>query len=115
MADENLPDVVRELARRYPDVWEAYGRLGEAATAAGPLDEKTERLVKLALAIGAGRQGATHSHARRALKAGWTRDELEHVALLGITTLGWSAAVAAYCWINDVTDGPKREGPESGE
>lgn len=114
MADDNLPDVVRELARRYPAIWEAYGRLGEAASAAGPLDARTERLAKLALAIGAGRQGAVHSHARRALKAGWTRAELEQVALLGITTLGWSAAVAAYCWIQDVIDDRDGSTPETG-
>lgn len=111
MAQENLPPVVQELASRYPDVWEAYGQLGDAVSAAGPLDAKTERLVKLALAIGAGRQGAVHSHARRALKAGWSTEELRQVALLGITTLGWSAAVAAYCWINDVLEPP--DSPES--
>lgn len=104
MSQDSLPSVVQELAARYPDVWEAYGRLGNAVSSAGPLDRKTERLVKLALAIGAGREGAVHSHARRALKSGWTADELRQVALMGITTLGWSAAVAAYCWINDVTD-----------
>lgn len=108
MSDESLPPVVRELAGKYPEVWEAYGRLGDAVTAAGPLDKKAERLVKLALAIGAGREGAVHSHARRALRAGLTPEELRQVALLAITTLGWSGAVAAYCWINDVL------GPEAG-
>jgi alkylhydroperoxidase/carboxymuconolactone decarboxylase family protein YurZ len=104
MAKDTLPQVVQELAETYPEVWEAYGRLGEAASAAGPLDAKTERLVKLALAIGAGRQGAVHSHARRAARAGWSPEELRQVALLAITTLGWSGAVAAYCWINDVLE-----------
>jgi alkylhydroperoxidase/carboxymuconolactone decarboxylase family protein YurZ len=109
MSQDELPSVVRELASTYPEVWEAYGGLGEAVSAAGPLDAKTQRLAKLALAIGAGRQGAVHSHARRALKAGWTPEELRQVALLGITTLGWSGAVAAYCWINDVLE--KGTGP----
>jgi alkylhydroperoxidase/carboxymuconolactone decarboxylase family protein YurZ len=104
MSQESLPDVVQELASKYPDVWEFYNRLGDAVSAAGPLDKKTERLVKLALAIGAGREGAVHSHARRGLKAGWTPDELRQVALLAITTLGWSGAVSAYCWINDVIE-----------
>ena len=72
MAKDMLPQVVQELAETYPEVWEAYGRLGEAASAAGPLDAKAERLVKLALAIGAGREGAVHSHARRAARAGWS-------------------------------------------
>lgn len=102
MSQDHLPPVVQELAAKYPEIWEAYGRLGEAASAAGPLDRKTERLVKLALAVGSGREGAVHSHARRAIRAGWSPDEVRQVALLAITTMGWSGAVAAYCWINDV-------------
>jgi alkylhydroperoxidase/carboxymuconolactone decarboxylase family protein YurZ len=102
MVKDTLPQVVQELAETYPEVWEAYGRLGMAASAAGPLDAKAERLVKLALAIGAGREGAVHSHARRAARAGWSPEELKQVALLAITTIGWSGAVAAYCWIDDV-------------
>lgn len=104
MSQDHLPPVVRDLAAKYPEIWEAYGRLGDAASASGPLDAKTERLVKLALAIGAGREGAVHSHARRAARAGWTPEELRQVALLAITTLGWSGAVSAYCWINDVIE-----------
>ena len=102
MSKDQLPLVVQEIAAKYPEVWDAYGRLGQAVSAAGPLDAKTERLIKLALAIGAGREGAVHSHARRAVRAGWSADELRQVALLGISTLGWSGAVAAYCWIDDV-------------
>jgi alkylhydroperoxidase/carboxymuconolactone decarboxylase family protein YurZ len=102
MANTELPDVLREFAAKYPQVWDAYNRLGEAAAEAGPLDERTQRLVKLAIAIGAGREGAVHSHARRALKAGITPEELLHVGLLAITTIGWSGAFAAITWIMDV-------------
>ena len=80
---------------------EAYNRLGQAAAEAGPLDVKTEHLVKLALAVGAGREGAVHSHVRRGQAAGLTREELRRVALLAITTIGWPAAVAALSWIED--------------
>ena len=41
---------------------------------------------------------------------GWSPDELRQVALLAITTLGWSGAVTAYCWINDVLDPTKTPG-----
>ncbi len=102
MVNTELPDVLREFAAKYPQVWEAYNRLGEATTQAGPLDERTQRLVKLAIAIGAGREGAVHSHARRALKAGIAPEELIHVGLLAITTIGWSGAFAAITWIMDV-------------
>ena len=81
MKTTELPKVLQEFAGKYPPVWEAYNALGEAATRAGPLDEKTQRLVKLAIAIGAERQGAVHSHAKRALTAGCTPEELIHVGL----------------------------------
>jgi alkylhydroperoxidase/carboxymuconolactone decarboxylase family protein YurZ len=97
-----LPDVLAEFAGEYPQVWAAYNRLGNAAAEAGPLDEKSQRLVKLGIAIGAQRQGAVHSHARRALKAGCTPEELVHVGILAITTVGWPAAFAAICWIKAI-------------
>jgi alkylhydroperoxidase/carboxymuconolactone decarboxylase family protein YurZ len=59
--------------------------------------------VKLAIAVGAGREGAVHSHVHRGLDAGLTPAELRHVALLAITTIGWPAAVAALSWIEDAT------------
>jgi alkylhydroperoxidase/carboxymuconolactone decarboxylase family protein YurZ len=101
MSDELLPAIIEELARTHPAVWEAYNRLGQAAAEAGPLDARTERLVKLAIAVGAGREGAVHSHIRRGRGAGLTPDELRHVALLAITTIGWPAAIAALSWIDD--------------
>jgi AhpD family alkylhydroperoxidase len=105
-----LPQVLEEFAARYPQVWEAYNRLGEATAAAGPLDEKTQRLLKLAIAIGAQRQGAVNSHTRRALAAGCTPEEIVHVGILAISTIGWPAAFAAICWIQD-TVSRKREQP----
>jgi len=95
------PDVVKEFAAEYPEVWDAYNRLGEATAAAGPLEERTQRLLKLAVAIGAQRQGAVNSHVRRALAAGCTPQELIQVGILAIPTVGWPAAFAAICWIKE--------------
>jgi alkylhydroperoxidase/carboxymuconolactone decarboxylase family protein YurZ len=103
MNSEALPPIVAALAREHPALWEAYNQLGQAAAAAGPLDARTERLVKLAIAVGSGREGAVHSHVHRGLDAGLTTDELRHVALLAITTIGWPAAIAALSWIEDAT------------
>ena len=101
---DKLPDFLDKVIQEYPDVWKAYQNLGEACGNAGPLDEKTARLVKLALAIGAKSEGSVHSHTRRALREGVTREELQQVALLAITTMGWSSAMAALSWIQDVLD-----------
>jgi alkylhydroperoxidase/carboxymuconolactone decarboxylase family protein YurZ len=101
MDAESLPPIVQDFAREHPEVWEAYNDLGRAAAQGGPLDAKTERLTKLALAVGAGLQGAVHSHVRRGLAAGITPAELEQVALLAITTIGWPSAIAALSWIRE--------------
>ena len=69
---------------------------------AGPLDERTARLVKLGLAIGASAEGAVRSNARKALAAGATAEEIRHVALLGVTTCGFPAAIAGFGWIDEV-------------
>ena len=70
---------------------------------AGPLDENSRRLVKLALSIGAGLDGATHSAVRNAHKADITPEEIDHVAVLAITTLGLPAATRAMTWVSDDT------------
>ncbi|MDE0184428.1 MAG: carboxymuconolactone decarboxylase family protein [Candidatus Poribacteria bacterium] len=106
---EKLPEFLERVIAEYPDVWKSYQNLGESCHNAGPLDEKTARLVKLALAIGAKSEGAVHSHTRRALKSGITREELQQVALLAITSAGWSPSMAALSWIQDVIDSSEVE------
>ncbi len=71
----------------------------------GPLDERTIRLLKLALAIGALREGAVHANVRKALAAGISAEEIEQVIALAAGTLGLSATVAAYSWVRDYLPG----------
>jgi alkylhydroperoxidase/carboxymuconolactone decarboxylase family protein YurZ len=101
--DVPLPGAADQVADEHPDLWLAFQRLGEQVSRAGPLDARTRRLVHLALAIASDTEGATHSHARRALAEGFTAAELEHVALLAITTLGWSRAMKGLNWVRDIT------------
>jgi alkylhydroperoxidase/carboxymuconolactone decarboxylase family protein YurZ len=98
-----LPGTAGQVAKEKPELWRAFQALGKATGAAGPLSEREQRLVNLALALGGDSEGATHSHARRALAEGLSADELEHVAYLAITTLGWPQAVRGLTWIRDVT------------
>lgn len=100
---EQLPSGAGRLARSHPAVCEAYAALGQACAEAGPLEGRTARLVKLALAAGTLSEGAVHSHARRALAEGIPPEEIEHVALLAIPTLGLPQAVKALTWIQDIT------------
>ena len=102
--EKELPEFLQKVIVRYPGIWEQYGRLSQDIKSVAALDERAQHLVKLAIAVGAGREGSVHSHARRAGKAGASAEELFHVALLAITTIGWSGAMAALSWIDDVVD-----------
>lgn len=102
MSDQYLPDVYVRMRERFPAVAEVLDALGNATSNAGPLDARTQRLVKLGIAIGGTAEGAVRSNARRALAAGATPEELLHVAALAVSTRGFPAAVAAFGWIEEV-------------
>jgi alkylhydroperoxidase/carboxymuconolactone decarboxylase family protein YurZ len=102
--DTKLPAAAGHVARSYPDLYRAYAALGAACADAGPIEAQSQRLVKLALAIGAGSEGGTHSQCRRAMEEGIPKEALKQVALLAIPTLGFPRAVAALTWIEDITD-----------
>jgi alkylhydroperoxidase/carboxymuconolactone decarboxylase family protein YurZ len=96
-----LPGHVEEFMEDYPEVWQLFNQLGSSCHKAGPLDEKTRRLIKLALSIGAGLEGATHSAIRNAIAADVSPEEIKQVAILAITTLGFPSAMRALTWITD--------------
>jgi len=100
--DEHLPGVYLRFRSGYPDVASALDALAEAVDGAGPLDERTARLVKLGLAIGALAEGSVRSNARKALAAGASPEEVRHVGLLAITTCGFPAAIAGIGWVDEV-------------
>jgi alkylhydroperoxidase/carboxymuconolactone decarboxylase family protein YurZ len=97
-----LPDAYTAFREEFPEVAEAYDALGSAAHEAGPLDDRTRQLVKLAIAIGGRQEGATKGHIRRAIEMGITPDEVKHAILLALTTAGFPATVAAYAWLGEV-------------
>jgi alkylhydroperoxidase/carboxymuconolactone decarboxylase family protein YurZ len=99
-----LPDLVERFRASYGAVWDGYEDLARRTQVAGPLDEKTQRLVKLGIAIGARLVGATHSHVRKCLAAGVAPAEIEHVAVLALTTLGLPNMMAAYGWVTETVD-----------
>ena len=100
-----IPKFFEEFRAAHPVVAGHYEQLSEACRAAGPLDGRTCELIKLAIAMGAGAEGAAHSHARRALAEGASERQLEHVALLAITTLGFPRAMTGLAWVKDVEKG----------
>jgi 4-carboxymuconolactone decarboxylase len=101
---EYLPDIYVSFRKRFPQVSEAQDRLAAQVDAAGPLDERTSRLVKLGVAMGSLSEGAVRSNVRKALAAGATPEEVEHVVLLSLTTRGFPAAIAAWGWAQEVLE-----------
>ena len=92
------PKSYSRFVTRYPKLGEAW-ELARHAELEGPADEKTRRLLKLAIAVGAMRKGAVTSAARKALDAGATEAEILQVVALGATTLGFPSAVAVSSWL----------------
>ncbi len=86
---------------RYPKLGQAWELAAEAGKE-GPLDPKTVRLVKLAIALGARREGAVHANVRKSLARGIFIDEIEQVVKLGVGTLGFPSTRAVYSWVQDV-------------
>jgi alkylhydroperoxidase/carboxymuconolactone decarboxylase family protein YurZ len=95
------PETHGDFVANFPELAKAWGTIG-AAGKKGPLDEKTCRLIKLALAMGAQQEGAVHASVRKGLAMGINREELHQVVTLAAGTLGFPQTVAAYTWIQDL-------------
>jgi len=98
----------QSIARRYPQFMAALDALGEAAANAGPLTEKTRHLVQIGAAAAIRSEGAVHSHARRALAAGATPEEIQHAVIAATSTIGFPNAMAALSWVHDVIGRARR-------
>jgi alkylhydroperoxidase/carboxymuconolactone decarboxylase family protein YurZ len=99
-----LPDVYLTFRDQFPTVATALDQLGRVTEAAGPLDPRSQRLVKLGIAIGALAEGAVRSNVRKALDQGASSVEIHHVVTLAITTVGFPATVAALGWVDEVLE-----------
>jgi 4-carboxymuconolactone decarboxylase len=96
-----LPSPVQRLRKAYPAVWKNFERLGDACHNAGPLNERTRRIVKVAIAAAAQSEGALHSAVRNARAVGVSPEEIRHAILLTLTTIGFPRAMAALSWAQD--------------
>jgi 4-carboxymuconolactone decarboxylase len=99
-----IPKPFKDFTINYPEVGQAYLEMGQAVHNAGPIDQKTRELIKLAMSCGAQKEGAVHAHTRKALQAGCSKEEIHHVVLLLLPTLGMPSMMAAMTWVNDILD-----------
>lgn len=99
-----IPKPYKRMHQTYPEMMQAYEQFGQAARNAGPLTQREVALVKLAISIGAGLQGACHSHCRKAIEAGCGPEDLRHVAVLSAPTIGFPTMMRAKSWVEDVVE-----------
>ena len=102
MSKEMYPGWYSFIKEKHGKFIKALEQLGEAVRQEGPLDEKTAQLIQLAAAAANGSEGSVHSHARRALKAGASSEEIYHTVILLTSTIGFPHTSAALSWVYDV-------------
>ncbi len=99
-----LPKNYNWLMSRFENVLSAHQNFGKALRDAGPLDNKTAQLIKLAGAAATRSEGGVHSHSKRALEAGASKDEIYHTMILLSSTIGFPSAAAAASWARDILE-----------
>jgi len=87
-----IDDYAPELKALIPDALSAFGRLSHAAQAPGVLDRRTKELIALSIAVATRCDGCIGYHARGALHAGATRQELAEAVAVAVQ-LGGGPAV----------------------
>jgi alkylhydroperoxidase/carboxymuconolactone decarboxylase family protein YurZ len=97
------PKTYTHFIKRFPHLGKAWDSINDAGQN-GPLDEREQRLIKLAVAIGAMREGAVHSSVRKGLAMGIGEEEIDQVVALAAGVLGLPSTVAVWTWVRDVAD-----------
>ncbi len=100
----DIPKRYIKFKTEYSAVAHAYEELGNTIHGNSKLDAKTRALIKLAISTGAGLEGAVHSHTRKALEVGVSKEELKEIAILAIPTIGLPPSMAALSWIDDIVE-----------
>ena len=96
------PKYYKDLKKRYPEVAKCFDQLGQDCAKAGPLNKKTQLLVKLGVAIGIGSEGDVQNLTIHALADGVKPDEIRHAVLLSVTTAGFPAMIVAMQWVEEI-------------
>jgi len=77
------------------EAWSLTAKAGEQ----GPIDAETARVIKLAIALAAGREGAVRASVRKAKADGISKAMMMQVLGLCAGTIGFPATAAGYNWV----------------
>src|SRR5439155_2205731 len=81
-----IPSSYKKMKTSQRAIMEAYEKLGEACTEAGPLTDRERALVKIGLSVGARLEGGLHYHVRKDLEAMHVPAEISLDVLLTLPT-----------------------------
>lgn len=99
------PPSPQTLGKHFPGMVDGHRTLQQAAAAGGSLDERTRELILLGAFTAARQEGGFKSHARRALAAGATADELRQAVAITMGNVTSIEVVAdALLWIDEVVE-----------
>ena len=99
---EKLPPHYVSIRERFGDYGKILAELGQNVKELGPLDIKTCELIQLGAAATLRSEGAVHSHARRAIEAGASAEEVYQSLVLLTSTIGFPNVAAAISWVDDL-------------
>ncbi|MCE5213877.1 MAG: carboxymuconolactone decarboxylase family protein [Methanobacterium sp.] len=102
MDNKKLPSHYVSIRERFGDYGKILAELGQAVKDVGPLDKKTCELIQIGAAATLRSEGAVHSHARRAIEAGATSDEIYQSIIILTSTIGFPNVAAAISWVDDL-------------
>ena len=97
------PHAYQDFIQRYPKIGQAWELIADAGKD-GALDDHTCRLLKLAVAVGAQKEGAVRANVRKALAMGIPIAEIEQTIAIAAGTVGLPGTVAVFTWIKDVLE-----------
>jgi 4-carboxymuconolactone decarboxylase len=91
-----------DIEKRYPKVAAGFDRLARDIAEAGPLDRRTQLLIKIGVSVGTGSQGNIQKLTQEALAEGVSGEEIMHAVLLSTTNAGFPSMIVAMQWVRDV-------------
>lgn len=91
-----------KMKEQYPEYFQAVENLGKAAKKSGPLNPLCCELIQLAASLASGSEGGVHSHCKRALDEGASREQIRHAVMILTNTIGFPRMMAGLSWVNDI-------------
>jgi 4-carboxymuconolactone decarboxylase len=101
---EDIHEIFTRFKKEFPEVHANFEALGkEIHEKAGPLEEKSRWLIKIAISAACGHKRALATHIKRARNVGIADEEIKH-ALLLIPTAGFPTFMKAYAVLDNMVD-----------